>query len=105
MIKKAKKQLEDERVAEPDAPPSLAIPIMIAAADESRDELLDLWAALLAAAADSGKSNAFRLKFIEVVKRMDPLDPLVLRRLAAGRADFLDLTQLAQLEVNFSDFA
>jgi len=48
---------------------------------ESRDELLDIWAALLAAAADPKKSRSFRLKFIEIVKLMDALDAAVL---AAG---------------------
>lgn len=37
---------DDQGVAQPDAPPALAIPLMIAAADESRDELQDIWAAL-----------------------------------------------------------
>jgi hypothetical protein len=78
MIGKAKQRLEDRHVEHPDAPPSLAIPIMIAAADESRDELQDIWASLLAAAADPGRSRSFRLKFIEVVKNMDPLDARVL---------------------------
>jgi Abortive infection alpha len=82
IIQKAKKRLEDNHVTEPDAPPSLAIPIMIAAADESRDELQDLWAELLAAAADPKRSRTFRLKFIEIAKRLDPLDPLVLNQLA-----------------------
>jgi hypothetical protein len=74
MFEKAKKRLEDNHVAEPDASPSLAIPIMIAAADESRDELQDIWAALLAAAADPTRKKAFRLKFIEITKHLDPLD-------------------------------
>jgi Abortive infection alpha len=85
MIQKAKKRLEDNHVTEPDAPPSLAIPIMIAAADESRDELQDLWAELLAAAADPKRSRTFRLKFIEIAKRLDPLDPLVLNQLAVAQ--------------------
>jgi len=59
MIEKAKKKLEDAHVNQPDAPPSLAIPIMIAAADESRDELLDLWAALLAAALIPKRMDRF----------------------------------------------
>src|SRR5664279_4274529 len=49
--------LEDNHVTEPDAPPSLAIPIMIAAADESREELQDLWAELLAAAIIIGMAR------------------------------------------------
>jgi hypothetical protein len=80
-MQKAKKRLEDADVRQPDAPPSLALPIMIAAADETRDELQDVWAALLAAAADPNKNQSFRLKFIEVARNMDPLDTFILERL------------------------
>jgi hypothetical protein len=81
MFEKAKKRIEDKHVVEPDAPLSLVIPIMIAAADESRDELQDLWAALMAAVVDPDRKGFFRLKFIEIAKRMDPLDAPVLDRL------------------------
>jgi Abortive infection alpha len=59
---------------------------MIAAADESRDELQDIWAALLAAAANPAKSKGFRVKFIEIVRKMDPLDAAVLKAGAAIHA-------------------
>jgi hypothetical protein len=96
-IEKAKKRLEDRGVKHPDAPPSLAIPIMIAAADESRDELQEIWAALLAAAADPNKSKAFRLRFIDIVKRLDPIDPLVLGRLAPAGPPYVDLRNLSEV--------
>jgi hypothetical protein len=83
-FEKARKRLEDNHVQEPDAPPSLAIPIMLAAADEGRDELQDIWAALLAAAADPARNKAFRLKFIEIAKQLDPLDVVVLAKLSIG---------------------
>jgi hypothetical protein len=98
-FEKAKRRLEADNVIEPDAPPSLAIPIMIAAADESRDELQDLWAALLAAAADPKRSLSFRLKFIETVKQMDPLDASVLAegaKVRGGGVSF-DESKLAEL--------
>jgi hypothetical protein len=95
MIEKAKKKLENAGVDNPDAPPKLAIPIMIAAADESRDELQDLWATLLAAAADPKKSSSFRLKFIEVVKQFDPIDAAVL--IEAARKNLVDTQQLKLL--------
>jgi hypothetical protein len=62
-------------------PPSMSIvmPLLIAAADEDRDELRDIWARLLAAAADPTRAKAFRLRFIETVKQMDPLDAAVLQ--------------------------
>lgn len=59
---------------------SLVLPMVAAAADESRDELQDLWARLLAAAADPNRSKFFRLAFIDAAKRMDPLDAAVLRQ-------------------------
>lgn len=58
---------------------SLTIPIAAASADESRDELQDLWACLLAAALDPSREKSFRLAFIEAAKKMDPLDAAVLK--------------------------
>ena len=83
ITEKAKKRLADRAVENADAPPSLAIPILIAAGDESRDELQDLWAALLASAADPSRNREFRIQFIEAVKGMDPVDAVVLK----GSAD------------------
>lgn len=79
MTEKAKKRLADRGVQNADAPPSLAIPIIIAAGDESREELQDLWAALLASAADPNRNRAFRIAFIEAVKAMDAMDAVVLK--------------------------
>jgi uncharacterized protein YciU (UPF0263 family) len=53
---------------------SVALPLLIAAADESRDELQDIWARLLAAAADPSRTTRFRIAFIDAAKKMDPLD-------------------------------
>jgi hypothetical protein len=68
------------RGVEPE-PPSLSIvlPILVAAADESRDELQDIWARLLAAAADPARAKSFRATFIDAAKRMDPIDAPVLQ--------------------------
>jgi hypothetical protein len=65
-------------VLEP-ASPCISVPIMISAADESRDELQDIWARLLAAAADPARAKSFRSAFIEAAKKMDPLDAAVLQ--------------------------
>ena len=54
------------------------------AQEESREELLALWAKLLAAACDPARSNRVRRGFIEVVKELDPADAIVLRRLRTG---------------------
>jgi abortive infection alpha-like protein len=96
-VERAKKRFEDRGIKHPDASPSLAIPIMIAAADESRDELQEMWAALLAAAANPKKSREFRLKFIEIVKRLDPIDPLDLERLTPSGPPYADLRDLAEM--------
>ena len=60
--------------------PSVAIPLIQAAYDESRPELQELWAALIAAAMDPARSSRVRLRFIEIVKEFDPLDALLLRQ-------------------------
>jgi hypothetical protein len=49
----------------------IALPLLEAAAEESREELQDLWARLLAAAMDPGRSGQVRRVFIEIVKQMD----------------------------------
>lgn len=82
---RAKKHLEEQRVTDPE-PPSLklALPILAAAADESHEELQDLWVRLLAAAMTPGTAKQVRLSFIEAVKKLDPLDALVLVQLKQG---------------------
>jgi hypothetical protein len=81
-------------------PPSISIllPIVVASADESRDELVDIWARLLAAAADPTRAKSFRLAFIETAKKMDPLDAAVIRGLqaAGGGATGQTLNTLAE---------
>ncbi len=75
------KILKDRNVGEPQSvSPSLAIPLLQAAYDESRPELQDLWAKLIAAAMDPTRSNRVRRSFIDTVKKLDPLDVLVLKR-------------------------
>ena len=80
IFQKSKKRLEARNAAHELPSPSLLVPLIIAAADESRDELQDMWASLLAAAADPTRAKAFRLAFIETAKKMDPLDAAVLKR-------------------------
>ena len=59
--------------------PSLAIPLLRGAYDESRPELQQLWSELIAAAMDPNRSGRVRLSFIDTLKRFDPLDALVLK--------------------------
>jgi hypothetical protein len=82
-LAKAHEKLKRDGIKAEPASLSLGLPILIAAADESREELQDLWAKLLAAAADPARATSFRLAFIETVKLMDPLDASVLSRAQA----------------------
>jgi len=80
IVQEARERLKARGIHKPE-PPSISIllPIVVASAEESRDELVDIWARLLAAATDPARSKSFRLAFIETAKKMDPLDAAVLR--------------------------
>jgi hypothetical protein len=88
-IQRAHERLKKDGIKPEAASLSIGLPILIAAADESREEIQDLWARLLAAAADPARSKSFRNAFIEVIKKMDPLDAAVLQVAQAegGRID------------------
>lgn len=73
-----KERLAKRKVEAPDTSPSIAMPIVIAAQQESREELLDLWAALLAAACDPRRARRYRSKFFDIVRGLDPIDAYVL---------------------------
>jgi len=89
---------------------SRALPILIAAADESIDELQELWARLLAAAADPKRTKSFRIAFIDIAKKMDPLDALVLEQAGATnqviigtiRNDLADRLNLSRDQIDVS---
>jgi hypothetical protein len=57
--------------------PNMAVALIAAAQEESREELAELWARLLANAMDPNM-NSVRHSFIEAVKKMDPMDAVVL---------------------------
>jgi hypothetical protein len=79
ILDKARERLRARRVETPEpASLSIVLPILVAAADESRDELQDIWASLLAATADPARARSFRIAFIDAVKKMDLLDAAVL---------------------------
>jgi hypothetical protein len=58
--------------------PNLAMELIAGAQEEGCEELMELWARLLANAMDPNL-NSVRHSFIDAVKRMDPLDAVVLR--------------------------
>jgi hypothetical protein len=81
LFEKARQRLADWNVTAPiPASLSVALPILQGAADEDREELVDLWARLLANAMNPNL-NSVRQSFIDAVKKMDPLDAVVVRHL------------------------
>src|ERR1700731_992583 len=56
----------------------MAVALVEGAQKEGREELMELWARLLANAMDPNL-NSVRQSFIEAVKNMDPVDAIVLR--------------------------
>jgi hypothetical protein len=74
-----KKLLADRGVSEPIEPsPSIAVPLLEAAVDEDREVLKDLWTKLLANACDPKRHTRVRLSFINLLKKLDPLDAEIL---------------------------
>lgn len=59
--------------------PSIALPILEGAQAETREELQELWARLLANAMDPERSDSVRLEIISAIKEFNPLDALVLK--------------------------
>jgi hypothetical protein len=77
------KRILDERgIKEPYAEisPSIAVPLLEAAVDETREHLKQLWAKLLAAALDPKRNNLVRPSLIAILKQMDPTDALVMEQ-------------------------
>jgi hypothetical protein len=73
VAQKAKERLKARGVEVPEpASLSITLPIFVAAADESRDELQDIWARLLAAAADPSRAGFFRIQIHRRCKEDGP---------------------------------
>lgn len=64
-------------------PPRIGLEILEAAQDETRDELRELWARLLANAMDEATQRNVRIEFVAILKQLNPLDALVLQRLSS----------------------
>lgn len=58
--------------------PNIALPLLNAAQNESREELQELWARMLANAMDPNLSSVVRQSIITAVQTFDPLDAKVL---------------------------
>jgi hypothetical protein len=76
--------IDRARLTEPS--PSVVLPLLEAAMDESREELQDLWANLLANAMIDG-GFMVRRDFFVTLKAMEPIDAVVLDVFAATESD------------------
>jgi len=78
---RTKEILEDRGISDTAEPsPSIILPLLSAAQDEGRSELLDLWAKLLAAAFDPSRQNRVRRAYMDVLAKFDPFDAILLER-------------------------
>jgi hypothetical protein len=97
--------LSQRGVEEAEENPSVEIPLLEAAIDEGRDELLDVWAKLWAAAMDPSRKGSVRRSLIDVVKKMEPVDAVVFdicaREVRGGVMGQLNLT-IQDFRVDFS---
>jgi hypothetical protein len=67
--------------------PSVAIPLIRGAYDETREGLRDMWAELIAAAMDPKRSDRVRISFVETLRQFDPLDALLLKTISVVAID------------------
>ena len=74
-----------DKLEEPN--PTIIAPIITEAQDESREELQDIWARLLAAALDPSRSSRYRREFVNAAKRLEPTDVKVLLSMRDGNAN------------------
>jgi|GEM_PF-2305710 len=64
----------------------MAAEILGSAQDECREELLKIWAKLMAAVIDASKSAKCRREFVDIANQLEPIDTRVLPLLAAQMA-------------------
>jgi len=67
-----------------EASPSVAMPLIGVAQDEGRQELVDLWARLLATALDPSARHHYRREFVVIAAALEPMDLLCLEKLDCG---------------------
>jgi hypothetical protein len=82
---KRQKRLDERGVKETVLlPEDIAIPILEAAQGETRDDLQDLWARLLANAMDPARTNDVRPEFIVTTRQLQPIDAVILEFVNRG---------------------
>lgn len=91
-LKEETEEIFRERgVREPQEPsPSVIVPLLTHAQNETREELLRIWAQLLAASMDPTRSHLYRREYVEIVRRLEPLDARVLKRLPTSLAGHIN---------------
>jgi len=81
--------LRDRGILEQTEPmsPSVAIPLLHAAQDETREQLREMWARMLANGMDPSRSASVRQSIIATVKGFDPLDAVILQMVSDRSPD------------------
>ena len=92
--------LRDRGIVEQTIPmsPSVALPLLHAAQDETRQELQEMWARMLANGMDPTRRYSVRQSIISAVKSLDPPDAVVLQKA-------FDVSSSEQKSSDFSGFA
>lgn len=95
-LKENTRRICDDRGCEPteDPSPAIILPIISAAQDESREELQDIWARLLAAALDPSRNARYRREYVDVVKLLEPNDVKVLVTMKPEQAQQMEQVRL-----------
>lgn len=80
LMERTSEILKDRSIKKDTIPlsPNIALLLLNAAQDESREELQELWARMLANAMDPNRSSVIRQSVIAAVKAFDPLDAKVI---------------------------
>lgn len=69
--------------------PRIAAPILDAISDESDETLQDVWASYIMDAVNPGKANPDRV-LIDVIRKLEPIDWIILRKMFVVRSGELD---------------
>jgi len=83
IARKTKKILADRNLETTvPIPEQIAIPLLEFARGETRDEMQDLWARLLANTMDPARRDDVRPEFVRALERFHPIDALILEKMA-----------------------
>jgi len=81
LAKRTEEILRERGILEKTEPmsPSVALPLLHAAQDETREQLREMWSRMLANGMDPIRSKSVRRSIIDTVKQLDPLDAMILQ--------------------------